>query len=55
MTLSQSKPGLVLVALEGEVGGLISMRFSGWKGEFREGAKAPRNSAKRGEFGSLVR
>ena len=68
MTLSQSKPGLVLVALEempneeegrdpnqGEVGRLISMRFSGRKGEFREGAKAPRNSAKRGESGSLVR
>ena len=61
MTLSQSKPGLVLVALEempsndanadpnqNEVGKLISMRFSGRKGEFR-GGQAPRNSAKRGK------
>ena len=61
MTLSQSKPGLVLVALEempsndanadpnqSEVGKLISMRFSGRKAEFR-GGQAPRNSAKRGE------
>ena len=61
MTLSQSKPGLVLVGLEempsnntdadpnqSEVGKLISMRFSGRKGEFK-GGQAPRNSAKRGE------
>lgn len=61
MTLSQSKPGLVVVGLEempsdkidsdpnqSEVGKLISMRFSGRKGEFK-GGQAPRNSAKRGE------
>jgi len=61
MTLSQSKPGLVLVGLEempsnnsdadpnqSEVGKLISMRFSGRKGDFK-GGQAPRNSAKRGE------
>jgi hypothetical protein len=62
MTFSQSKPGLVLVALEEmpsnligndpnqlEVSKLISMRFSGRKGEFKDGS-APRNSAKRGKF-----
>jgi len=62
MTLSQSKPGLVLVGLEempsnnidadpnqSEVGKLISMRFSGRKGEFK-GGQAPRNSTKRGEY-----
>ena len=61
MTLSQSKPGLVLVALEEmpsntegvdpnqfDVSKLVSMRFSGRKGEFKNG-NAPRNSAKRGE------
>lgn len=62
MTLTQSKPGLVLVALEempsdvtgadpnqSEVAKLLSMRFSGRKGEFKDGA-APRNSEKRGVF-----
>ncbi|KAL7538290.1 hypothetical protein ACHAXR_008440 [Thalassiosira sp. AJA248-18] len=51
MTLAQSKPGLVLVALEempsnvegadpnqGDVGRLIGMRFSGRKGELRKDA-----------------
>ena len=65
MTLSQSKPGLVVVGLEempsnntdadpnqSEVGKLISMRFSGRKGEFKSG-QAPRNSAKRGEHISI--
>ena len=63
MTLTQSKPGLVLVALEempsnvegadpnqGEVAKLLSMRFSGRKGEFKVGGVAPRNSEKRGRF-----
>jgi len=68
MTLAQSKPGLVLVALEempkddsdgnadpnqGEVGRLISMRFSGRKGEFKVG-EAPRNSTKRGISGDAT-
>lgn len=61
MTLSQSKPGLVMVGLEEmpsnvagadpnqlEVSKLISMRFSGRKGDFKAG-DAPRNSCKRGE------
>lgn len=64
MTLSQSKPGLVMVGLEEmpsnvegadpnqfEVSKLISMRFSGRKGGFKDGdTPAPRNSGKRGEF-----
>ncbi|KAL7545415.1 hypothetical protein ACHAWF_008762 [Thalassiosira exigua] len=67
MTLTQSKPGLVLVALEempsnvegadpkqADVCRLISMRFSGRKGDFREGEKAPRNSAKRGISGDAT-
>jgi hypothetical protein len=62
MTLSQSKPGLVMVGLEEmpsnvegadpnqlEVSKLISMRFSGRKGDFKAG-DAPRNSNKRGEL-----
>lgn len=66
MTLSQSKPGLVLVALEempsndanadpnqSEVGKLLSMRFSGRKGEFKAG-QAPRNSTKRGISGDAT-
>ncbi|KAL3792161.1 hypothetical protein HJC23_009625 [Cyclotella cryptica] len=66
MTLSQSKPGLVLVALEEmpsnlagrdpnqlEVSKLISLRFSGRRGEYREG-DAPRNSAKRGISGDAT-
>ena len=63
MALAQGKPGLVLVALEEvpsavdgadphqfEVGKLISMRFGGRKGEFRdeERKEAPRNATKRG-------
>ncbi|KAL9181934.1 hypothetical protein ACHAXT_012277 [Thalassiosira profunda] len=70
MTLSQSKPGLVLVALEempsdvegadpkqGDVGSLISMRFSGRRGELKigdTGKEAPRNSAKRGISGDAT-
>ena len=65
MTLAQSKPGLVLVALEempsdvegsdpkqDDVGRLIGMRFSGRKGDLKEGSAkaAPRNSGKRGEI-----
>lgn len=65
MTLAQSKPGLVLVALEempsdvegndpkqDDVGRLIGMRFSGRKGDLKEGSTkaAPRNSGKRGEI-----
>jgi len=66
MTLTQSKPGLVLVALEempsdvtgadpnqSEVAKLLSMRFSGRKGEFKDGA-APRNSEKRGISGDAT-
>ena len=67
MTLSQSKPGLVLVALEempsnlegadpkqAEVSRLLSMRFSGRKGDTNCSdmveSVAPRNSEKRGLF-----
>lgn len=66
MTLSQSKPGLVLVALEempsdeagadprqSDVGQLLSMRFSGRRGDFRAG-EAPRNSEKRGITGDAT-
>lgn len=62
MTLSQSKPGLVMVGLEEmpsivegadpnqlEVSKLISNRFSGRTGDFKEG-DAPRNSGKRGKL-----
>jgi hypothetical protein len=61
MTMTQSKPGLVVVDLEEmpsndpdanpnqlEVAQLISQRFSGRTGEYKKGAKAPRNSDKRG-------
>lgn len=68
MTLAQSKPGLVFVALEempsneegadpnqGEVSKLLSMRFSGRKGDFKEGGgNIPRNSAKRGISGDAT-
>ena len=64
MTLSQSKPGLVVVDFE-EMGKfesnanpdqlrtsqLISMRFSGRNGKYSASQEAPRNSAKRGISG----
>lgn len=67
MTLGQSKPGLVVVGFE-EMPNygpnrdpeqlatcqLISQRFAGRKGEFREGAAPPRNSAKRGISGDAT-
>jgi hypothetical protein len=61
MTMAQSKPGLVVVDLEEmpsnnpnanpnqlKVSQLISQRFSGRGGEYKEETKAPRNSGKRG-------
>lgn len=70
MTLSQSKPGLVMVALEempsnvhgadpkqADIAKLISMRFSGRKGQYNdkeaEAARA-RNSTKRGISGDAT-
>ena len=62
--MSQSKPGLVVVNMEEmpsnrpkadpnqlQTAQLISQRFSGRKGDYREGAAAPRNSTKRGISG----
>ena len=65
MTLSQSKPGLVLVALEevASMGGnpdqlstcqLLSQRFSGRKGTYSTSSTAPKNSAKRGISGDAT-
>eukprot|EP00978_Attheya_sp_CCMP212_P010188 scaffold24468_cov47-Attheya_sp.AAC.4 len=64
MTMSQSKPGLVVIDLEEmpsntsgsdpnqlETTQLISQRFSGRKSAFKEEDMAPRNSAKRGISG----
>lgn len=61
MTMTQSKPGLVVVDLEEmasndpnanpnqlKTAQLISQRFSGRNGDYKTDAKAPRNSAKRG-------
>lgn len=68
MTMTQSKPGLVVVDLEEmasndpdanpnqlETAQLISQRFSGRNGDFKADAKAPRNSAKRGMFIAIIR
>jgi hypothetical protein len=61
MTMTQSKPGLVVIDLEEmpskdseadpnqlDVAHLISQRFAGRNGAFKEEIKAPRNSEKRG-------
>jgi hypothetical protein len=61
MTMTQSKPGLVVVDLEEmasndpdanpnqlKTAQLISQRFSGRNGDYKADAKAPRNSEKRG-------
>jgi hypothetical protein len=61
MTMTQSKPGLVVVDLEEmasndpdanpnqlQTAQLISQRFAGRNGNYKEGTKAPRNSEKRG-------
>ena len=61
MTMTQSKPGLVVIDLEEmpsnvpgadpnqlQVAHLISQRFAGRQGEFKQENRAPRNSEKRG-------
>ena len=63
MTLSQSKPGLVVIDLEEmasndpdsnpnqlKTAQLISQRFSGRHGDYRETTAAPRNSHGRGKL-----
>ena len=63
MTMTQSKPGLVVVDLEEmasndpdanpnqlKTAQLISQRFSGRNGDYKHDAQAPRNSSKRGMF-----
>lgn len=67
MTMSQSKPGLVVVDLEEmasnaveanpnqlRVSQLLSQRFSGRNGDYKDGSKVPRNSAKRGISGDAT-
>jgi hypothetical protein len=67
MTMGQTKPGLVVVDMEEmasnepganpnqlETARLISQRFSGRNGDFKEGAAAPRNSDKRGISGDAT-
>jgi hypothetical protein len=67
MVSGQTKPGLVMVGLEEmasnrndadpnqlKTSQLISQRFSGRKGEFKEGKDAPRNSTKRGISGDAT-
>lgn len=67
MTMTQSRPGLVVIDLEEmpsndsdanpnqlKTAHLISQRFSGRKGNYHADAKTPRNSEKRGTFAQSI-
>lgn len=67
MTMTQSKPGLVVVDLEEmasndpnsnpnqlETAQLLSQRFAGRNSEYKKGKKAPRNAGKRGISGDAT-